>query len=109
LRLLEALINSIRGITEIEQTERDRALQNTLSIVGVGLATGSIVSIVSNQFPQATNPTEASQNPVGYALYQVGIPTPWLTPTISLIASISAAYITAMLTGIVIRLRQRLR
>lgn len=47
--LLEQAISSIRGIVEIEQAERDRSLENTIQIVGVGLGAGAIVSGVVTQ------------------------------------------------------------
>lgn len=47
--LLEQAIASIRGIVEITQTERDRSLENTIQIVGVGLGAGAIVSGVVTQ------------------------------------------------------------
>ncbi|NEQ38566.1 MAG: hypothetical protein F6K40_20750 [Okeania sp. SIO3I5] len=37
LKLLENLINSIRGITEIEQAESDRYFQELVAIISVGL------------------------------------------------------------------------
>jgi hypothetical protein len=47
--LLEQAISSIRGIVEIEQAERDRSLESTIQIVGVGLGAGAIVSGVVTQ------------------------------------------------------------
>lgn len=47
--LLEQAISSIRGIVEIEQAERDRSLENTIQVVGVGLGAGAIVSGVVTQ------------------------------------------------------------
>ncbi len=47
--LLDQAISSIRGIVEIEQAERDRSLENTIQIVGVGLGAGAIVSGVVTQ------------------------------------------------------------
>ncbi|WP_414582011.1 hypothetical protein [Scytonema sp. PCC 10023] len=48
--LLEQAISSIRGIVEIEQAERDRSLENTIQVVGVGLGAGAIVSGVVSQY-----------------------------------------------------------
>lgn len=42
--LFEQLIESIRGIVEIEQTKRDRSLEKTVQIVGIGLGGGAIAS-----------------------------------------------------------------
>ncbi|MGQ4647388.1 hypothetical protein [Lyngbya aestuarii] len=47
--LLEQAIASIRGIVEIEQAERDRSLEKTIQIIGVGLGAGAIVSGVVTQ------------------------------------------------------------
>ncbi|MBW4588527.1 hypothetical protein G7B40_020125 [Aetokthonos hydrillicola Thurmond2011] len=44
LALLEQVITVIRGLVEIEQTERDRSLEQTIQILGVGLGAGAIVS-----------------------------------------------------------------
>ncbi|MGB3637935.1 MAG: hypothetical protein WBA39_10235 [Rivularia sp. (in: cyanobacteria)] len=42
--LLEQATASIRGIVEIEQTKRDRSLNNTVQILGIGLGGGAIIS-----------------------------------------------------------------
>jgi hypothetical protein len=47
--LLEQATASIRGIVEIEQTKRDRSLNNTVQILGIGLGGGAIVSGVVTQ------------------------------------------------------------
>ena len=49
LTLLEQAIASIRGIVEIEQTKRDRSLERTVQILGIGLGGGAIVSGVVTQ------------------------------------------------------------
>lgn len=43
-QLLDQAINSIRGIVEIEQTESDRSLEKTVSILGIGFGGGAIIS-----------------------------------------------------------------
>ena len=43
-RLFEQLIESIRGIVEIEQTKRDRNLNNTIQRLGIGFGGGAIIS-----------------------------------------------------------------
>ncbi|GAB1544587.1 hypothetical protein NUACC21_72630 [Scytonema sp. NUACC21] len=40
---LDISINTLRSRIEVEQAERDRTFQNTVGIVGVGLATASLV------------------------------------------------------------------
>ncbi|MEQ9371401.1 MAG: hypothetical protein RIG63_20600 [Coleofasciculus chthonoplastes F3-SA18-01] len=41
------MIETIRGIVETEQAESDRALQDTVAIVGVGLAAAAIGATVA--------------------------------------------------------------
>ncbi|RMH77709.1 MAG: hypothetical protein D6680_04340 [Cyanobacteria bacterium J007] len=43
-RLLDTAINTIRGLAELDQAERDRILENQISIIGVGIAAGAIVA-----------------------------------------------------------------
>lgn len=42
--LLSKAIDTIRGIVEIEQAERDRTLENTIQILGIGFGGGAIAS-----------------------------------------------------------------
>ena len=102
--LLGELINSIRGVTEIDQSERDRNFQNTVAILGVGLAAGSIVASIATQFPGASDPKEAAKYPLGSTLSQLGIADPWLVPAISATASIGIAVLAALITALVIKL-----
>ncbi|MGK7873032.1 MAG: hypothetical protein AB4426_06890 [Xenococcaceae cyanobacterium] len=98
LRLLEDLINSIRGIAEIGQAQRDRTFQNTVAIVGVGLAAGSTVVSIADQFPVP------SKYPIGSTLSGLGVPDPWLIPTTSVVISLGAAIAAGGLTALVIQL-----
>ncbi|NEQ65993.1 MAG: hypothetical protein F6K21_10920 [Symploca sp. SIO2D2] len=104
LSLLENLINSIRGVTEIDQSESDRNFQSTVAIVGVGLAAGSIVASITGQFPSVINPKEAIKDPVGSVFFKLGVPEPWLSPAISVTASVGVALIAALLTALFIKL-----
>jgi len=47
LQVLGDLINSIRGITEIDQAKRDRIFQNNIAIVGVGAGAASVAAFAS--------------------------------------------------------------
>ncbi|AFZ25072.1 hypothetical protein Cylst_2879 [Cylindrospermum stagnale PCC 7417] len=47
--LFDQLINTIRGIVEIEQAERDRSLERTIQVIGIGFGGGAIVSGVVTQ------------------------------------------------------------
>ncbi|KPQ37940.1 MAG: Mitochondrial ATP synthase B chain precursor [Phormidium sp. OSCR] len=46
-RLLDTAINTIRGLVEIDQAERDRALEHQIQAAGVGIAVGAIVASTS--------------------------------------------------------------
>jgi hypothetical protein len=52
LILIENLISTIKGTTEIYQADRDRNLNNTIAIAGIGLATSQIASsVIVAQYP----------------------------------------------------------
>ncbi|MGL5063102.1 MAG: hypothetical protein ACRC62_24250 [Microcoleus sp.] len=112
LTVLEDLINSIRGVTEIDQAERDSNFQNTVAIFGVGLAAGSIVASIATQFPNPSpapspapsNVKEGAKNSVASAFSQLGVPDPWLPPVISTTVSVGTVVIAALLTALIIRL-----
>ncbi|MGD1700787.1 hypothetical protein [Dapis sp. BLCC M229] len=93
LKLLEDLINSIRGITEIEQAESDRHFQELVAILGVGLGAGASVASISGHFPYVNSSTRASHHPVGKFLSKYSVPEPWLAPGISIIFSLGASII----------------
>jgi hypothetical protein len=44
--LFGELVDTIRGIVETEQTERDRSLNNTIQVLGIGFGGGAIISSV---------------------------------------------------------------
>jgi hypothetical protein len=57
LVLLENLITTIEGTIEIYQAKSDRALNNTIAIAGIGLATSQIASaVILTQPPENKNP-----------------------------------------------------
>jgi hypothetical protein len=57
---LEQAISSIRGIVEIEQAERDRSLERTIQVLGVGLGTGAIASgVITQQISYINKPLGA--------------------------------------------------
>ncbi|MBE9151058.1 hypothetical protein [Coleofasciculus sp. LEGE 07092] len=103
LILLEELINSIYGITNLDQAQRDRTFQNTVAIVGVGLAAGSMV-VSLNKLGEGKN------DPVRSVLtHSLKIQPPWLEPAIPLVYSLSTAILAALFTWLVIRLKERSR
>ncbi len=93
LKLLEDLINSIRGITEIEQAESDRNFQELVAIIGVGLGAGASIASIVGHFPYVTDTARASHHPVGKFLSKYSVPEPWLAPGISIILSLLASVI----------------
>ncbi len=80
-RLFEQLIDSIRGIVEIEQTKRDRSLENTINTLGIGLGGGAIISGVVVQHIDKIN------QPVDFNLSLTKPPHPFYA---SLFISIAA-------------------
>ncbi|MEM1169485.1 MAG: hypothetical protein AAGJ08_10525 [Cyanobacteria bacterium P01_H01_bin.35] len=93
LKLLEDLINSIRGITEIEQAESDRYFQELVAILGVGLGAGASIASIAAHFPYVIDTAKASHHPVGKFLSKYSVPEPWLAPGISIILSLGASVI----------------
>ncbi|MFM6039610.1 MAG: hypothetical protein ACKPEO_06465 [Sphaerospermopsis kisseleviana] len=61
--LFSQLIDTIRGIVEIEQTERDRSLETTVQILGIGFGGGAIVSGVVVQHIDKINQPVAFISP----------------------------------------------
>lgn len=63
--LFEQLIESIRGTVEIEQTRRDRSLEKTVQIVGIGLGGGAIASgVITQHIDKPIAPTINFKYPV---------------------------------------------
>lgn len=61
--ILENLTTTIRGMVEIKQAQRDRNLNTTIAIVGIGLATSQIASsvILAQQTPNKKIPFYQTQ------------------------------------------------
>ncbi|MUG97208.1 hypothetical protein F7734_34705 [Scytonema sp. UIC 10036] len=58
--LLEQAISSTRGIVEITQAERDRSLEKTIQVLGVGLGAGAIASgVITQQISYINKPLGA--------------------------------------------------
>ena len=104
LELLEELIESIQAITQIDEARRDRTLQNTVAILGVGVGAGTVVASISGQLPEATKPTKASQYPVGSLLHKLKVPEPMLVPVSSFVVTLSVSIVAAGLTALIIQL-----
>ena len=59
--LFEQLIDSIRGIVEIEQTKRERNLNTTINTIGIGFGGGAIISgVVVQHIDKIKQPVDFS-------------------------------------------------
>ncbi|MGK7881471.1 MAG: hypothetical protein AB4060_15440 [Crocosphaera sp.] len=81
--LLERAIDSIRGIVEIDQAERDRQLQSSISSAGAAITVGGIIASSSGQVTQ--------QNPISLSGEKVH-PFTWFV-----LLSILAAFISGVI------------
>lgn len=61
--LFGQFVNTIRGIVETQQAERDRSLENTIQILGIGFGGGAIVSGVVVQHIDKINQPLAAISP----------------------------------------------
>jgi hypothetical protein len=120
LRLLENLINSIRGVVEINQAEQDRTFQYWAGMLGVGLTSGAMaVSVAVDQLKANDKPID---NPIRSWLCDAislpkcqceqQVPNPWwFEAVIPLMYGVGIGFIFAALTWLImmILLRRRLR
>ncbi len=96
LRLIDSSINTLRSRVEIDQAERDRTFQNGVAIIGVGLATGSLVASLEKL-------GESNDDPVRSLLAKSPVPKFWLDPATPLVYGITLGIIAALLTWLLIR------
>ncbi len=111
VKMLEVAVNLIRVNLEVREAKSDRRFQNTLGIVGAGLAAASVTASISGQFPYVVEPATiiksgevkatVEQN-LGQVLRSLTIPESWLMPSISLFLSLITGLTVAALTGLVI-------
>ncbi|VXD18165.1 conserved hypothetical protein [Planktothrix serta PCC 8927] len=111
VKMLEVAVNLIRVNLEVREAKSDRTFQNTLGIVGAGLAAASVTASISGQFPNVVAPvtiikseeakTLVEQN-LGQVLRSLTIPEYGLMPSISLVLSLIIGLTVAGLTGLVI-------
>jgi hypothetical protein len=116
LNNLEISIETVRTWVELERTKGDRHFQNHVAIWGIGLAAGSVVASISEQFPivvvpvtPASEENSASRQPLGSYLSDLGVQEPWLTPAISTVLTLVTSLGFAALTGLAIKLWPRSR
>lgn len=103
LGTLQGLTDTVRGIVEIEQAQRDRNFQNNIAIVGVGLGTASILASV----PDLEMITELP--PVNAYISHWQLSKPQANFVVSLNVSIFAGVWVAIFTAIVIKLGELFR
>lgn len=98
LILLEELINSIYGITDLDQAQRDRTFQIWVGIVGIGLAIGASLASISGHFPTVnTDQTiDISQDIIGSTLLMLGVSEPWLSAAISMVISFGLSIVSIL-------------
>ncbi len=96
MRLIDSSINTLRSRVEIDQAERDRTFQNGVAIIGVGLATGSLVASLEKL-------GESNDDPVRSLLAKSPVPKFWLDPATPLVYGITLGIIAALLTWLLIR------
>lgn len=112
LNLLENLINTTRGITEIEQAQRDRNFQTWVGIFGVGLGAGSFAASVSGNFPHfdaiaykgKNKAKELQKYPVeSFLSQQLRIPDAWLVSATLSFYCLAVALFAGAIAAILIK------
>ena len=109
LTLLTDLINSIRGVTEIERSERDRTFQSIVAIFGVGLAAGSLAVSIAGQFPEVTHPDDKAKHSIGLVLSRLGVTEPWMSTSVLCTVSLGITLVVVLATAFVIKVFQLFR
>ena len=74
LEILQSLTDTIRGTVEIRKAEGDRAFQNIVGIVGVGLPTGGTVASASANYKTEIEANPAINNAINtlFPLFEPG-------------------------------------
>ncbi|TVQ56380.1 MAG: hypothetical protein EA366_09960 [Spirulina sp. DLM2.Bin59] len=95
-RLLDTAINTIRGLVEIDQAERDRLLEQRIQIIGVGITAGAIVASTSPLiFDQPwTLPGQANQG------------ESWHPFIVAIVLSVAASLGFSALTWLLLKMRK---
>src|SRR4028119_412862 len=104
LESLQSLSDTIRGTVEIKKAEGDRAFQNIVGIVGVGLSTGGTVASASANYK-----TEIEANPaINTAINMLPIFEPGSGLRVIMGFSILSGVAASLLTWMIIALWQRI-
>lgn len=98
LILLQNLIDSIDGITDLDQAQRDRNFQIAVGIVGIGLAIGASLASISGHFPNVNinNETDISENFIVTILLNLGVSKAWIPAAISIFISFGLSIFSIM-------------
>jgi hypothetical protein len=86
--LFQQLIDTIRGLAELEQTENDQRLERTIQVLGVGLATGAIVGAGYSYTEKPFKPPFSNNTIHPFVAYIL----------LSFIAAVIAGFVTYLLT-----------
>ncbi|NET87366.1 MAG: hypothetical protein F6K45_04550 [Kamptonema sp. SIO1D9] len=104
LKVREQYINTIRGLVEISQAERDRRsetqnrhFQNKVAYIGVGLGTASVTASSVANFAE-----EIREYPPFNSRAIVPLPAPWLNFSVALTISILVGLISGGLTWLLL-------
>ncbi|MGK7927433.1 MAG: hypothetical protein AB4290_19695 [Spirulina sp.] len=100
IETIDTLLNTIRGIVETRQSQRDRQFQELVGIIGIGLGSASITaSAVSSFVPQQIEEWQ----PVATVVQFLNIPKSWINrPSVALSLSLLTGLIFALITLIVV-------
>lgn len=97
--VIDTIMDTIKGIVEIEQAKRDRSFQNTIGIVGVGLGIGAIAQSSISDY------VKENITPQALAKANIKLPEalhPWVQPGFSFSFSLAVVFLCSILTAIAI-------
>lgn len=100
LSVLQGVTDTIRGIVEIEQAQRDRQFQTFVGVAGMGIATASLVASVSGEVP-----SEIKQYPpIKTLISPLPLTDAVATSLVAIILSIIIGGVISFFTWIIIRM-----
>ena len=100
LDVLKGITDTIRGIVEIEQAQRDRQFQEIVGVAGMGIAAASLVASVSGEVP-----SEMKQYPpINTLISPFHLTDAGATSLVALSLSIILGGVSSFFTWIIIRI-----
>lgn len=96
LGVLQGLTETIRGIVEVEQAQRDRNFQTLVGVAGTGIATASLIASVSGSVAGEIQKSP----PIKTVIAPFHLTDAWATFFIALTLSIIAGGLVSLLTWI---------